>query len=51
MENAIELEQEYEMPKEDDMAFFDPKIGVKDLGLEMPSNSNTLDVLLLKWVE
>ena len=39
VQSAIELEQEYEMPREDDMAFFDPEIHVKDVGLEMPSDS------------
>ena len=31
MESATDLEEEYEMPKEDDIAFFDPEIDVKDL--------------------
>ena len=33
MESVKELEQEYEMPKEDDMAFFEPEIDVKDVEL------------------
>ena len=52
MESAIELEQEYEMSKEEDIAFFEPEIDVRDVELEMPSDwmhclSNNIDVCVI----
>ena len=50
MESETELEQGYEMPKEENMEFSEPEIDIEDVELEMPSHTidcvsyNNLDV-------
>ena len=39
MESEIELEQEYDLPKEEDAEFSEPEIVVEDVEFEMPSDS------------
>ena len=39
MESEVELEQEYEMPKEEDIEFSEPEIDVEYVELEMPSRT------------